>query len=68
MQQQLHTDSPHGPFAFVFSLTDWDNRTFTGGETMLLQPQILDYWRHYDAKKGLESKSLFELVEPKFNR
>eukprot|EP00466_Bigelowiella_natans_P016666 jgi/Bigna1/72438/fgenesh1_pg.19_\ len=27
--QNLHADVPHGPWAFVLSLTDWENRTFS---------------------------------------
>src|SRR5215203_5428561 len=29
--QELHADVPHGPWAYVFSLTRWDERGFTGG-------------------------------------
>jgi hypothetical protein len=36
--QQLHVDASHGPWSFVYSLTRWDTRRFTGGETMLLRP------------------------------
>lgn len=67
-RQELHTDSWHGPFAFVLSITDWEGRQFSGGETMLLQPLVLDYWRAFDAQQGLETRTLFEFVEPKFNR
>lgn len=31
-EQALHCDNPHGPWAFVLSLTEWDEREFTGGE------------------------------------
>lgn len=34
-EQQLHRDQPHGPLAFVFSLTAWERRNFRGGETMI---------------------------------
>jgi hypothetical protein len=30
--------------AFTLSLTDWANRKFKGGETMMLQPHVLNYW------------------------
>ncbi|MCM0605767.1 MAG: hypothetical protein KA715_06715 [Xanthomonadaceae bacterium] len=33
--QAQHQDQPHGPWAFVYSLTNWKQRRFTGGETML---------------------------------
>lgn len=34
--QATHRDEPHGPWAFVYSLTDWEHRCFKGGETFLL--------------------------------
>ena len=27
------------------TLTRWDERSFTGGETTIMQPHVLDYWR-----------------------
>lgn len=39
--QSWHCAAPHGPFAFCLSLTKWDERHFSGGETMLLQPNVL---------------------------
>ena len=42
--QELHTDADNGPFSFTLSLTRWDGRRFTGGETVLLAPRVLDYW------------------------
>ncbi len=39
-EQRMHTDSWHGPFAYVLSLTEWDKREFTGGETFILAPQV----------------------------
>lgn len=47
-RQELHTDSPHGPWAFVLSLTQWDSRRFSGGETQLLRSNVLDYWGAYE--------------------
>ena len=75
--QNFHTDAPHGPFAFVLSLTPegayapadgeapgW----FEGGETTMLRPWVCDYWRGYNPKRGLEFHSLFETVAPLWNR
>ena len=56
-RQELHTDAPHGPFAFVLSLT-LDERRFSGGETVLLQPHVLDYWRGFDPSTGAETSEL----------
>lgn len=66
--QELHADNPHGPFAFVLSLTRWDTRRFTGGETIVLQPDVLDYWNRKDLSRGLELRDLTTLVEPLFNQ
>lgn len=33
--QAPHVDEPHGPLAFVLSLTNWQKRKFSGGETIL---------------------------------
>ena len=67
-RQELHSDIPHGPWAYVFSLTNWDKRTFTGGETLLLRQQTLDFWRSYDPSRFSELTSFVELIEPCFNR
>lgn len=67
--QELHCDSYHGPYAFVLSLTHWHARPFTGGETLLLQPQLLgDFWSWFSPTKGLELRDLVTLVEPHFNQ
>lgn len=35
-RQEKHADIPHGPLAFVYSLTEWDRRRkFRGGETFI---------------------------------
>ena len=39
-RQEPHKDLPHGPLAFVYSLTP-QKRAFTGGETFLLKPKTL---------------------------
>lgn len=67
-RQELHADVPHGPWAFVLSLTNWDERRFTGGETFILKPETLDYWRGFDASAVVERGSLVDTVPPLFNR
>lgn len=67
-EQRLHADVPQGPFAYVLSLTRWDERRFTGGETCIMQPQITDYWRDFDSSRGLEYSDLMCTVAPEFNR
>ena len=68
--QNFHTDATHGPMAYVISLSlddDYGSK-FTGGETMLMQPSILDYWRNYDDSIGLETPSIMRFIPPKFGR
>ncbi|MEZ4871901.1 MAG: 2OG-Fe(II) oxygenase [Bdellovibrionales bacterium] len=65
--QNWHADVPHGPWAFVFSLSPKD-RTFEGGRTQLLKPSILNYWENFDASKGLERDEICEYIDPNFNR
>mmetsp|Transcript_33912 Transcript_33912/g.85372 ORF Transcript_33912/g.85372 Transcript_33912/m.85372 type:complete len:390 (-) Transcript_33912:69-1238(-) len=67
-RQELHADVPHGPWAFVLSLTRWEARRFTGGETFVMRPEVLDYWRGFDADAVVERGSLVQQVEPLFNR
>jgi 2OG-Fe(II) oxygenase superfamily len=66
-EQRLHADVPHGPFAFVFSLTDWTNRTFRGGHTMLLREEVLDFAQSFEVKPRVEMNELVHFFEPKFN-
>ena len=68
--QNFHTDAPHGPMAYVLSLSldEHYNSSFKGGETILMQPQILDYWRNYDESVGLEIPSIMRFLPPKFGR
>jgi hypothetical protein len=66
-QQQLHSDVPHGPWAYVFSLSP-RRLAFTGGETLLLRPQVLDYWRSFSDASDREQGAFVERVAPRFNR
>lgn len=74
-EQKLHTDSPHGPWAYVYSLTPWKNRKFSGGETFILRPETLNYWSHYSVgrgghgrRRGLEQQDLTLMIPPEFNQ
>ncbi|MBL4845975.1 MAG: 2OG-Fe(II) oxygenase [Planctomycetes bacterium] len=66
-EQQLHSDVPHGPWAFVFSLTP-NKRAFQGGETEILRPEVLDYWRNFAQAPDRERDSFTRRIEPRFNR
>lgn len=67
-RQELHGDLPHGPWAFVFSLTNWRGRAFRGGETLLLRDDVLDFWHDFASVRGVEEGELVRAVEPKFSR
>jgi hypothetical protein len=67
-RQELHGDLPHGPWAFVFSLTRWRGRTFRGGETLLVRDEVLDFWHDFASVRGVEERELIRTVEPKFDR
>lgn len=67
-RQELHGDLPHGPWAFVFSLTNWRGRAFRGGETLVLRDEVLDYWESFRSERSIEEPDLVRGVEPKFGR
>lgn len=67
-EQRLHGDLPHGPVAFVFSLTPWRTRRFTGGETLLLRDDVLDYWPNFSSTRAVEEHEVLEEVPALFNR
>jgi hypothetical protein len=67
-RQELHGDLPHGPWAFVFSLTRWRERVFKGGETLLVRDEVLDFWHDFASVRGVEERQLIRTVEPKFDR
>lgn len=65
--QELHSDVPHGPWAFVYSISP-KKPQFRGGETLILKEQVLSYWSNYASSDDRELRSLVDLVEPDFNR
>jgi hypothetical protein len=65
-QQGLHNDSKNGRFAYVFSLTDWEKRRFTGGETVLLKDQ--PYWGSRRITNSGAGEDFCHLIPPFFNR
>ncbi len=67
-RQELHGDLPHGPWAFVFSLTHWAARTFRGGQTLLVRDEVLDFWHDFASVRAVEERELIREVEPKFGR
>lgn len=66
-KQELHSDVPHGPWAFVYSLTP-QNRKFTGGETQILKPQVLNYWQNFLGSQDRELSSFVDRIPSQFNQ
>ncbi len=67
-RQELHGDLPHGPWAFVYSLTKWRGRVFSGGETMLLRDEVLDFWHDFRSVRAVEEHELVRTIAPQFDR
>ena len=67
-RQELHGDVPHGPWAFVASLTRWRERVFRGGETLLVRDDVLDFWHDFASDRVVEEGALIRVVEPAFAR
>ena len=67
--QELHGDLPHGPWAFVYSLTRWKGRRFRGGETEILRDEVLDWWGGVPVHpQGRAAGARCGIVEPRFDR
>lgn len=67
-EQKLHADVPHGPWAFVYALTPPGRPRFTGGETLLLRPETLDYWRGFQGRADRELSSFIDRIPSRFDR
>ena len=67
-RQELHGDLPHGPWAFVYSLTNWRGRAFAGGETLLVRDEVLDFWADFRSVRAVEQHELLRAIEPRFDR
>jgi hypothetical protein len=65
--QNLHSDVPHGPWAFVYSLTP-NEKEFRGGETLILKPKTLDYWTDFNETKEYEYSSFVDRIPSKMNQ
>ncbi|NCN28560.1 hypothetical protein GW915_13430 [bacterium] len=64
--QKLHADFPHGPWAFVYSLTPEE---FKGaGRTMLAKDSLVDLWASFDSLENFHEADFFEYISPDFNR
>ncbi|HWW71485.1 MAG TPA: hypothetical protein VN089_16210 [Duganella sp.] len=59
----LHSDFQNGTWGFVYSLTRWQGRKFSGGETLLMRDGVPSYKKHH-----VQGESLYELVPARFNQ
>ncbi|OEU22929.1 hypothetical protein FRACYDRAFT_159677, partial [Fragilariopsis cylindrus CCMP1102] len=64
--QNFHTDSTHGPMAFVLSLSN--DGDFQGGETMILKQEILDLWRNFETDKPREVGNIVRYIPATLGR
>mmetsp|Transcript_9081 Transcript_9081/g.13950 ORF Transcript_9081/g.13950 Transcript_9081/m.13950 type:complete len:296 (-) Transcript_9081:3259-4146(-) len=66
--QNFHIDPKQGCMAWTLSLSTGYGSSFSGGETILLTPKVLDYWREYDGTRGKEAPALARFLPPTFGR
>lgn len=66
-RQDLHSDVPHGPWAFVYSISPRKIR-YRGGETLILRPEVLNYWPGFTDAKERELSSFVDRMKSPFNR
>lgn len=59
----LHSDFHNGTWGYVYSLTRWEDRRFSGGETLLLRDGVPSYKKHH-----VHGEVLYELIPPHFNQ
>jgi hypothetical protein len=59
----FHSDFHNGAWGYVYSLTRWNTRRFSGGETLLLRDGIPSYKKHH-----VDGDALYELFPAYFNQ
>lgn len=64
--QVLHNDARNGAFGYVYSLTNWAERRFSGGETLIFREQ--DYWRSGRFREAGAGVAFYELIPALFNQ
>jgi hypothetical protein len=60
---ELHSDFHNGTWGYVYSLTQWSERKFSGGETLLMRDGVPSYKRHH-----VQGEVLYELIPAEFNQ
>ena len=66
-KQELHSDVPHGPWAFVYSLSP-QKIQFRGGETLILKSSVLNYWSQMSEARDRELSSFVDRIPQKQNQ
>lgn len=69
--QNLHSDVPHGPWAFVYSLTSKESiaqKSFRGGETLILKPKTLNYWSSFQDQTDHEYETFADRISVDYNQ
>ena len=64
--QGLHNDSGNGRWGFVYSLTNWDQRRFSGGETLVFHES--SYWETEAVRRPGAGSNFYDLVPARFNQ
>jgi hypothetical protein len=62
--QALHNDSRGGRLGFAYSLTQWDDRKFSGGETLLFHEEP---WQQ-DLTTAKATNGFYDLIPQRFNQ
>jgi len=60
---ELHSDFHNGVWGYVYSLTRWDKRRFSGGETLLMRDGVPSYKKHH-----VQGENLYDLIPARFNQ
>jgi hypothetical protein len=64
--QGLHNDAENGQLACVYSLTRWDHRRFSGGETLILKPE--NYWQTERSERAGAGTDFLDMIPARFNQ
>jgi hypothetical protein len=59
----FHSDFHNGTWGYVYSLTRWEGRRFSGGETLLMRDGVPSY-----KKLHVHGEALYELIPAHFNQ
>lgn len=66
--QNLHSDMPHGPWAYVYSLSPKQIK-FDGGQTLMLKDSVLNFWSSdRSGHAAYEMSEFFHEVTPLFGQ